>query len=122
LPLILIVDDMIDLRRLLGKFLSRAGHVPLMAESGPEALAIIRERKPDLVLLDIGMPDMDGFDVLAAMPRGAGSDLEPPVIMLTAFSDGARLHRARQLGASDYFVKGSFDPSELLERIEQLVA
>lgn len=122
MPLILIVDDMIDLRRLLGKFLSRAGHVPLMAESGPEALAIIKERKPDLVLLDIAMPGMDGFQVLEAMPREPGDGPDPPVIMLTAFSDGARLHRARQLGASDYFVKGSFDPSELLERIDQLVA
>jgi len=122
LPLILIVDDVLDLRRMLGKFLSKAGHTPLMAESGPEALAIIRERKPDLVLLDIGMPEMDGFEVLEAMPRHPANGPDPPVIMLTAFSDGARLHRAQELGASDYFVKGTFDPGLLLERIEQLVA
>src|SRR5688572_33441405 len=62
---------------MLGKFLSKAGHTPLMAESGPEALAIIRERKPDLVLLDIGMPEMDGFEVLEAMPRDPANGPDP---------------------------------------------
>lgn len=122
MPQILIVDDVDDLRLVLGKFLSRAGHVALMAESGAKALSIIRERKPDIVLLDIGMPEMDGFEVLEAMPRDMGNDPDPPVIVLSAYGDGPKFHRAKQLGASDYFVKGTFDPSELLERIEQLVA
>lgn len=122
MPLILIVDDMADVRRLLAKLLTLAGHVPLMAESGPEALAIIKERKPDLVVLDIGLPEMDGLEVLEAMPREPGDGPDPPVIMLTAFSDGPRQKRARELGASDYFVKGTFDAGRLLDRIEQLVA
>ena len=122
MPLILVVDDAPDACRLLARVLRIAGHEALTAEDGREALAIVKTRKPDLVILDIGMPEMDGLQVLEAMPRKAGDGPEPPVIMLTAFSDAPRRERARELGASDYFVKGNFDASRLLERIEQLVA
>ena len=122
MALILVVDDEPDARRLLAKVLQRAGHEAVTADGGLEALQVVKTRKPDLVLLDISMPQVDGFDVLETLPRIPGDGPDPPVVMVTAFSDGPRRERARQLGASDYFVKGSYDVRALLDRIEQLVA
>ncbi|MFT3786917.1 MAG: response regulator [Tepidisphaeraceae bacterium] len=118
---ILIVDDMPDAREAMAELVDLAGYEPLKASSGAEALRLLSEHRPGLVLLDVSMPEMDGFTVLNHLRQlPHGSDL--PVAMLTAFNDPTLRDRALKLGAVDYFVKGSIDLDAMLDRIDQLVS
>lgn len=94
---ILIVDDDPQLRRLRRITLEEDGYVVREANNGKEALAAIKETSVDLILLDLSMPDMDGFEFLKAI----GSELpEPTVITMSGFMGGALLPAARVLGAA----------------------
>lgn len=99
---ILIVDDLDDARWVLSNLIKQAGFAPVMAASGDEALASIQEEAPDLVLLDVCLPDMDGFEVLT---RVRVLDKGVPVIMLTAFGKTHDAVRAIRAGAYDYVTK-----------------
>lgn len=99
---ILIVDDMDDARWVLSNLIQQAGFSAVMAASGDEALARIQEESPDLVLLDICLPDMDGFEVLT---QARVLDKGVPVIMLTAFGKTHDAVRAIRAGAYDYVTK-----------------
>lgn len=117
MPLILVVDDSADARRVLSRLLSRiAGYETATAASGREALALIEEQRPDLVLLDISMPEMDGLEVLRRL-RDQSETQTLPVAMVTALGDPATRARAISLGATDYFVKGTYDVEDLLKRL-----
>lgn len=115
---ILIADDDPLLRALLVHRLSTDGHEILTAEDGSEALAMIREQRPDLIVLDALMPVMDGFEVLRRLKSGGLTDA--PVIMLTALKREQDIVGALQLGAADYLVK-PFIPDELGQRIRRLL-
>ncbi len=115
---ILIADDDPLLRALLVHRLSTDGHEILTAEDGSEALAMIREQQPDLIVLDALMPVMDGFEVLRRLKSGGLTDA--PVIMLTALKREQDIVGALQLGAADYLVK-PFIPDELGQRIRRLL-
>lgn len=121
MAVVLIVDDGADARNLLARVLRYAGYQTACADGGAEALRAIDAARPDLVLLDVNMPDVDGFDVLAALAARLGP-AAPPVIMLTAQSDPASRDRAAALGARDYFVKASFDLGAMLDAIRRHVA
>jgi len=113
---ILVVDDDPDLRRLLALTLQVAGFDVITVASGAEALEKIRTERPDLVLLDIMMPEMDGFETcrrLRRLPEGA----EIPVIMLSAADQVADKVKGLRVGANDYITKPA-DSRELLARIE----
>ncbi len=99
---VLIVDDLEEARWVLSNLIRQAGFVPVMAASGEEALACIRQEAPDLVLLDVGLPDMDGFEVLA---RVKANDKTVPVIMVTANGKAHDAARAVRAGAWDYVAK-----------------
>src|SRR5262245_12779816 len=98
---VLVVDDHSSVRETLGLILGDAYDV-LFAEDGPPALALLTSRRVDAVLLDLGLRDMDGFEVLARM-----QSILPrlPVIILTVRSSAADVVRALKLGASDYLTK-----------------
>ena len=114
-PVVLIVDDQQANVRMVGALLARAGYKILPALSGVEGLELARGQKPDVVLLDMKMPGMDGFEVLRQMRMDAGTrDL--PVIFLTADSDRENLIRAFAAGAIDYITK-PFVAEELLARV-----
>ncbi len=115
---ILIADDDPLLRALLVHRLSADGYETLNAENGSQALTVIAEQKPDLIVLDALMPVMDGFEVLRRIKAGGLSDA--PVIMLTALKREQDIVGALQLGAADYLVK-PFIPDELGERIRRLL-
>lgn len=115
---ILIADDDPLLRALLVHRLSADGHDILTAEDGSEALAVIREQRPELIVLDALMPVMDGFEVLRRIKSGDLTDA--PVIMLTALKREQDIVGALQLGAADYLVK-PFIPDELGQRIRRLL-
>jgi len=102
MPRVLIVDDEPDAVELLGEFLRGKGYEVLTAGSGAEALQRVKEDRPHLILLDIRMPGMDGFEVLRQVRE---MDREVGVIMVTAENEEAVGRRALQLGAFDYIVK-----------------
>lgn len=113
---ILVVDDDINILRIASLYLRKEGYTVRTAQSGPDALEAFRQKAPDLVLLDIMLPGMDGFEVLKTL-RASSS---VPVIMLTAKSDTADKVVGLELGADDYMVK-PFEPSELLARIKAVI-
>ena len=112
---ILIVDDTKDILLVVARRLKSWGYEALTAESGEEGLKIIREQKPDLVLLDIMMPKMKGRDVCSRMKEDPET-ARIPVIFLTALGLADHVRAGLNLGADDYLVK-PFEPAELKERI-----
>jgi two-component system KDP operon response regulator KdpE len=111
-PLVLVVDDEAPIQRFVRAELEAQGYQVLLAGDGAEALARVADDRPDLVLLDVMMPDMDGFEVLRRL-RAASA---VPVIMLTARGGDLDTVRGLQSGADDYITK-PFNPEELTARI-----
>lgn len=117
-PLLLVADDDDLLRTIVEHKLSSRGWRVLVAADGIEALRLVRERSPQVVVLDAMMPGPDGFEVLRRLkedPATAGI----PVIMLTSRKLEDDIVRALELGASDYLVK-PFIPGELALRVQRL--
>jgi len=112
----LVADDDADLRELIAFTLTQAGHLVVTAADGPAALRVFAEECPDLVVLDINMPGMSGFEVCAAIRARS----QAPVIMLTVRGEEEDLVRALGLGADDYLTK-PFSPRTLLARIKALL-
>jgi DNA-binding response OmpR family regulator len=101
---ILIADDDEDILDLVHLGLSGSGYEILLARDGAAALATARERKPTLVLLDIGMPKLDGFEVTAAL-KGDPATEDIIVILFTARSEASDVDRGYEAGADDYIMK-----------------
>jgi two-component system sensor histidine kinase ChiS len=114
---ILIIDDELHIRRLIAQMLELAGYRVLEAASGPEALSLLEEERPDVITCDIFMPGMSGFEVLEAL-KSQPSTAEIPVIMLTALGQEKDTARAMELGAADYVTK-PFGTTKLAETIER---
>ena len=116
---ILIVEDDRDIAELLQRYLTRAGHMTDALADGNEALAFIRSRVPDLVILDLMLPGVDGLEVCRALRQGAATR-GLPIIMLTARSEESDRIAGLDLGADDYVTK-PFSPSELVARVGALL-
>ena len=112
---VLVVDDDRMNRTLLTRSLEQAGHSVRTAENGREALAVLREDPPDVVLLDILMPELDGVSVLAELKADAGLN-HLPVIMISAVDETESVLGCIEMGAEDYLPK-PFDPILLRARI-----
>ena len=116
MPTVLVVEDERDIREVLRRYLERAGLSVLTTGTGAEAIRLLTSAPPDLVLLDLGLPDVDGTDVLREI-RAAG---RPPVLVLTARSTvDDRIH-GLQLGADDYVTK-PFSPAEVVLRVQAVL-
>jgi class 3 adenylate cyclase len=113
--LILVVDDNADNREVLGRRLEREGHQVRLAASGQQALEIVHGEPIDLVLLDVMMPEMDGFAVLQHL-KADPELLHIPVLMISALDEMESVVRCIELGAEDYLPK-PFDPVLLRARI-----
>lgn len=116
---ILIVDDEVDNRELLKIMLEWEGFESATAESGEEALAAIADHAPDLVLLDLMMPGLDGFDVADRMKQNSATR-DIPIMIVTALSDAGSEARARTAGANDFVTK-PFHRAELCARIRTVL-
>ncbi|MDY6795800.1 MAG: response regulator [Actinomycetota bacterium] len=117
---VLIVDDDATMVNLLSTILEIDGFETIKALSGEEALEMVFKEPPDLVLLDIMMPEMDGFEVLAKL-RSDQSTKRMPIIMLTARTDDKDIFEGWRRGADEYITK-PFDPSELVETIKMVLS
>ena len=113
---ILVVDDEPKITQLVRDYLERAGFVVRSARDGPEALMRARTDRPDLVVLDLGLPGLDGFDVT----RRLRHDSSVPIIMLTARDDESDTLVGLELGADDYVTK-PFSPRELVARVRAVL-
>lgn len=113
---VLVVEDEVNIARLVRDYLQQAGFDVLEASDGPSALHLARAERPDMIVLDLGLPGMDGYDVTREL-RARSS---VPIIMLTARSDESDRIVGLELGADDYIVK-PFSPKELVARIRAVL-
>ena len=116
MPTVLVVEDERDIREVLRRYLERAGLSVLTTGSGAEALRLLESAPPDLVVLDLGLPDVDGMDVLKEV-RALG---HLPVIVLTARSTVEDRIHGLELGADDYVTK-PFSPHEVVLRVQAVL-
>ncbi len=119
-PKILIVDDESDALEILGFKLREAGFNPIFAKDGTRAIAAARDEKPDLMVLDLMLPEVDGLEVCKILRRDANT-AKMPIIMLTARAAEMDRVVGLELGADDYVTK-PFSPRELVLRIRKLLA
>ncbi|MGX9726954.1 MAG: Hpt domain-containing protein [Candidatus Electronema sp. VV] len=117
---VLVVDDSISVRKVVSNFLLQQGWQPTIARNGIEALERIREEKPDLVLLDVEMPRMNGFEVLQAL-QSQPEFQHIPVVMLTSRSADKYREKASQLGARGFMTK-PFKEDEAIELIRSMTS
>ncbi len=113
---ILVVDDEVSIRRILTLRLSMVGYDVVAASDGEEALETFRQTNPDLVVLDVMMPRLDGYGVCRELRK----ESDVPIIMLTALVEVADRITGLELGADDYMIK-PFSPKELESRIKALL-
>jgi len=116
---ILIVDDDKEIVRVVRAYLEQAGYRALTAHNGETALHIIRHDRPDLVVLDLMLPDRDGWDITRIV-RGDESLARTPIIMLTARVEDTDKIVGLELGADDYVPK-PFNPNELVARVRAVL-
>ncbi|TYQ17065.1 UNVERIFIED_ORG: chemosensory pili system protein ChpA (sensor histidine kinase/response regulator) [Zoogloea ramigera] len=116
---VMVVDDSMTVRRVTGRLLEREGYRVLLAKDGVDALEQLREHQPDLLLVDIEMPRMDGFD-LTRQVRGDERTAGIPIIMITSRSADKHRNYALDLGVDAFFGK-PFQEPELLETMEKLL-
>ncbi|MEA3246308.1 MAG: response regulator [Gemmatimonadota bacterium] len=117
---IIVVDDSITTRALEQSVLEAAGYLVHTAPDGADAWRLLQERGADLVVSDIEMPRMDGFDLTAAI-RASQRFRELPVVLVTALENDAHRRRGLEVGASAYIGKSGFDQQNLLDTIAQLL-
>ncbi|HMK08455.1 MAG TPA: response regulator transcription factor [Anaerolineales bacterium] len=115
-PTILLVEDEVELVRVLRDYLERAGFHVQTASSGPEAVSRFQHGPPDLLLLDLNLPGMDGLDVARVIRR----ESNVPIIMVTARVEETDRLVGLELGADDYVVK-PFSPKELVARVRAVL-
>jgi DNA-binding response OmpR family regulator len=114
---ILVVDDDLELLRLIAFALRQAGYLVVEAQDGPSAINAFERERPDLAILDVNMPRLNGFEVLKRIRAGGSST---PVMMLTVRSAEEDQVRGLDLGADDYLAK-PFSPRTLLARVRALL-
>ncbi len=118
MAIILVVDDAPICREPIAAALRLAGHRTLTASNGQEAIWVIENKRPDLVLLDIAMPVMDGIATLRKM-RGRDDMKDIPVVLLTAVTDAQYLTSAAEMRPEELLLKSQFSLPEMLARVEK---
>lgn len=120
MPTILIIEDERELVKVLRSYLEQAGYTVLTAYRGDTGLSIWEHKRPDLVILDLNLPGMDGLDVAREMRRRKRSGTDTPIIMLTARVDETDQLIGLELGADDYIPK-PFSPRIVVARVRALL-
>jgi DNA-binding response OmpR family regulator len=115
-PKILVVDDELDIVKVVRAYLEQSGFRVITASDGEHALAVFRHEKPDLIVLDLSLPKIDGLDVCRAVRREGNT----PIIMLTARVEETDRLIGLEIGADDYVVK-PFSPREVVARVRTVL-
>ncbi|MCG3842593.1 Hpt domain-containing protein [Psychrobacter sp. Ps1] len=118
-PTILVVDDSVTVRKVTSRFLERQGFNVAVAKDGIDAIEILQDMTPDMILLDIEMPRMDGFEV-ATQVRHNSRLKQIPIIMITSRTGEKHRERALEIGVNDYMGK-PFQEKELLDKMQKLL-
>jgi DNA-binding response OmpR family regulator len=118
-PVILAADDDEDILELVTFRLERSGYTVLQARDGEEAFQLAKEKKPDLAVLDVMMPKMDGFELTRRL-RAEETTRRIPIILLTARAQDADLQQGFDAGADDY-IRKPFSPQELRARVQSIL-
>lgn len=113
---ILIIEDEKIIFELLQKKLTQEGYETTIARDGEEGLKKLRETRPDLVLLDIIMPKMGGFDVMKEIKKDREL-ARIPIIIISNSGQPVEIDEAQRLGAKDWLIKTEFDPQEVIEKV-----
>ena len=114
-PLILIVDDVETNRFVLRDIIAEMGYRPVLTENGLQALKLVERHKPQLIILDVAMPEMDGYEFCQIMKQNANTR-EIPIIFISAFDDPVDIVKGFNLGGEDYITK-PFIPEVVKARI-----
>lgn len=117
---VLIVEDDIFLSNIYSKKFSSEGYEVISAGDGKKGLNLAKQKKPDIVLLDLMLPSMDGFQVLEEI-RKDEEIKDTPVILLTNINDQDGIKKGYDLGAKDYIIKTFFTPSEVVEKVRKFL-
>lgn len=118
---IVIIEDEEILVDVLSKKLENEGYEVKTAPNGVIGLEIIQAEKPDLVLLDIVMPKMNGYEVLSVLNETFGKDKMPPVIIISNSGQPVEIDKAKDLGAKDFIIKAQFTPEEVLAKVNKFL-
>lgn len=117
---ILIIEDDTFLRNLISQKLQKEGYKVAEAVDGEEGIKKIKEEKPDLVLLDLILPEIDGFEVLRRVKEDPLLSAIP-VIILSNLGQQEDVEKGMKLGAIDYLIKAHFTPGEIIEKIKNIL-
>ena len=117
---ILLIEDDDMLRDLITKRLTKGGYQIVQSIDGISGLKAVEDEKPDLVLLDIVLPGIDGYEILGKIKNNALLS-KTPVVMLSNLSQKDDVEKALKLGAADYFIKINFTSEEVLEKIKNIL-
>ncbi len=117
---ILIIEDEKIIRDLLERKLTREGYSVVITTNGIDGLIKMREDRPDLILLDIIMPKMGGFEVMEEINKDETLK-DIPVIIVSNSGQPVEIDRVKKLGAKDWLVKTEFDPQEVLEKVKKQI-
>jgi DNA-binding response OmpR family regulator len=114
---ILIVEDQVGFRLIYEDLLVHEGYEVITAEDGEKGWELVKEKKPSLVLLDLGLPKVDGFEVLRRM-RADPEMKTIPVIIFSVMGEQSDVKKAMEMGANDYTIKGFYTPRQILSKIK----
>ncbi len=119
---IMVAEDYETLREVLTKKLVKEGYIVYPAENGAQVLAAIEDIEPNILLLDIIMPGVDGFEVLRKIRTNPNPKISRiPIVMLTNLGDEQDIQRAMSLGADDYILKANFTIDEIISKIKRFI-
>jgi len=118
---ILFVEDEFTLQKTLGEVLTKEGYQVISALDGEIGLRMAKEKKPDLILLDLILPKMNGFEVLKKIKED-GEIKDIPIIVLTNLEGMEDIQKALELGAATYLVKANYGLEEVLEKIKKTIS
>ncbi|HVZ81585.1 MAG TPA: response regulator [bacterium] len=117
---ILIVEDQPGFRRIYHDVLKNDGYEVLEAQDGEQGLEMVNAHKPHLILLDLGLPKIDGFEVLKRV-RANPATAKIPVIIFSVLGEQKDVKKGLELGANDYTVKGFYTPRQILSKVRGLI-